>query len=645
MEVPGGGGGSASLTPEQLLEYIKKQKTKIKRLEKEKETLVAKHAEEIAATLLVTAITETTTGKVTTNGESQKGDAKVAISSSSLSSNNGALFWDMLEKEPPFPRKLAKVALSMFINTIIHSNKGKQFQPSKRSLFDQWRLHTLEMRVEMAVRHATEAKANMQVLEQKTVKLKALLARTHQANKRFEEDTTSFKRAQKDAAQQLKAIKERDEEQRMALLETVRVRTIESAFQQDMELAIQRAAESNYNSNSSNNLLSSSSMSAAADKASLHALEEENNQLKTQLEMTEGSIGTLQIEAKQRQAQLDKLEKEYQRSKDALDKLSAKCVAWENQAAEHVRSRHDMELELELLTKGRADMIRCVEQSMADKSAQQIAELKAEINMLRNQQQHRQQQPKSNSSSILSNGVANGVTSTSMNKDNKAISGSKMSVARGYDRSAKTALAPSSTSSTSSLGGGLTPGLLPRNHPPVGTITALSAEEAAVATAEQQQQQHHHYPHDGRVSSPSSSSSSSTTFTCESLIIKAASDFRLVVPVPSLSQSGNFRLSWDFEVAVPSSSATTKRSGTTRVVDIGFCIMEKLSTGSLPQLLPYCRVKSPGDRNSLILGSGSTMDSSTTPSFARSLVLLFDNSYSWLQSKEIKYTITVEPVS
>ena len=636
MEPPGGG-GSASLTPEQLLEYIKKQKTKIKRLEKEKETLVAKHAEEIAKAT-VTATTEAATGKVTSSSESQSEDIKVAISSSSLSTNNGALFWDMIEKEPPFPRKLAKVALTMFMNTILKSAKGKQFQPSRRSLFDQWRLHTLEMRVEMAVRHATEAKASMQGLEQKTVKLKALLARTHQANKRFEEDTTSFKRAQKDAAQQLKAIKERDEEQRMALLETVRVRTIESAFQQDMELAIQRAAESNYNSNSSINLLSSSSMSAA-DKASLHSLEEENNQLKTQLETTEGSISTLQTEAKQRQAQLDKFEKEYQRTKDALDKLSAKCIALENQAAEHARSRHDMELELELLTKGRADMIRCVETAMADKSAQQIAELKAEINILRNQQQHRlQQQPKSSSTSS-SNGAANG-GSSSMSKDNKAISSSQKSVARGY-QSSKTST-PSSTSSISSLGGGLTPGLMPRNHPPVGTITALTAEAAAAATAELQHQHHPHHPLDGRISSPSSSSSSSTTFTCESLIIKAASDFRLVVPVPALSQTGNFRLSWDFEVAVPSSSGTTK----SRVVDIGFCIMEKLSTGSLPQLLPYCRVKSPGDRNSLVLGSGSsTMDSSTTSSFARSLVLLFDNSYSWLQSKEIKYTITVEPVS
>lgn len=628
MEAPGG--SSASLTPEQLLEYIKKQKTKIKKLEKEKETLVAKHAEEIAAATIRATIATTETA------ESQNGDTKVATISStasSLSSNNGALFWGMLEKEPPpsFPRKLAKAALSMLLNTIIKSNKGKQFQPSRRSLFDQWRFYTLEKRVESAVRHATEAKTNMQILEQKTVKLKALLARTHQANKRFEEDTTSFKRAQKDAAQQLKAIKERDEEQRMALLETVRVRTIESAFQQDMELAIQRAAESNYNSNSSNNLMSSSSMSAA-DKAAMHTLENENNQLKTQLETTEGNIVTLQSESKHRQAQQDKLEKEYQRSKDALDKLSVKCMTLENQAAEHARSRHDMELELELLTKGRADMIRCVESAMADKSAQHIAELKAEINMLRNQQLHRQQQPSSSNGAVTSSSSSN-----SMNKDTNAISGSQMSsTARGYHRSTKAvAAATSSTSSTSSLGGGLIYTPTYSQRPPVGTITALSAEDAAAVTAGHQQQ--HLHQHDG----------TSTTFTCESLIIKAATDFRLVVPVPTMSQAGNFRLSWDFEVAVPSSSTATKRKGTTtttRVIDIGFCIMEKLSTGSLPQLLPYCRVKSPGDRNSLVLGSGNTMDASTTPSFARSLVLLFDNSYSWLQSKEIKYTITVEPV-
>jgi hypothetical protein len=104
------------------------------------------------------------------------------------------------------------------------------------------------------------------------------LARTHQSNQRFQEDTTSFKKIQRDAALQMKSIKERDESERLALLETVRARTIEHAFQYDMELAIQRAADGMIASQLS---IPQGSNNGNSKKCSL--LEEENAGLCVQL--------------------------------------------------------------------------------------------------------------------------------------------------------------------------------------------------------------------------------------------------------------------------------------------------------------------------------------------------------------------------
>jgi hypothetical protein len=76
----------------------------------------------------------------------------------------------------------------------------------------------------------------------------------------------------------MKSIKERDESERLALLETVRARTIEHAFQYDMELAIQRAADGMIASQSS---IPQGSNNGNSKKCSL--LEEENAGLCVQL--------------------------------------------------------------------------------------------------------------------------------------------------------------------------------------------------------------------------------------------------------------------------------------------------------------------------------------------------------------------------
>jgi hypothetical protein len=213
----------AALSNDQLLDYIKKQKSRIKRLEKEKETL---HSENVELKHQIGSKAESTV--------------------KSESSDNSSLFWGLIDKESPFKQKLAKSALNFLIGTISKSSLGRKCVISKRTLFDRWKEHIYVSKMSTLSNELQDSNKSFAALEQKTAKLKALLARTHQSNQRFQEDTTSFKKIQKDAALQLKTLKERDESERMALLETVRVRTIETAFQYDMELAIQRAADGEF---------------------------------------------------------------------------------------------------------------------------------------------------------------------------------------------------------------------------------------------------------------------------------------------------------------------------------------------------------------------------------------------------------------
>ena len=69
------------------------------------------------------------------------------------------------------------------------------------------------------------------------------MSRTYQANQKNLEDSNSLKRVQKETANELKMQRQRDEMERRGLEEDLRRQAIESAFQYDMEMAIQRAAD------------------------------------------------------------------------------------------------------------------------------------------------------------------------------------------------------------------------------------------------------------------------------------------------------------------------------------------------------------------------------------------------------------------
>lgn len=71
------------------------------------------------------------------------------------------------------------------------------------------------------------------------------------------------------------------------------------------------------------------------------------------------------------------------------------------------------------------------------------------------------------------------------------------------------------------------------------------------------------------------------------------------------------------------------------MLDVGFAILEKLQDNSTPSLQPYKRVRGI-DRGSVIVDQGTTHSSAT------SIVVVFDNTYSIVRQKSIKYSFKVE---
>lgn len=66
----------------------------------------------------------------------------------------------------------------------------------------------------------------------------------HQSNQRTQEDTQSLRKGQQEAAQELRVRAEREAEENRVLAEQLRCLSFESAFHTDVELAIEKAAQS-----------------------------------------------------------------------------------------------------------------------------------------------------------------------------------------------------------------------------------------------------------------------------------------------------------------------------------------------------------------------------------------------------------------
>ena len=80
-------------------------------------------------------------------------------------------------------------------------------------------------------------------MEQRIVKLKALLARTHQANQRNLEEFDNMKKAKLSKEDELKLNEMKANAELNSLREAVRANSITSAFQYDIDILIQNAGD------------------------------------------------------------------------------------------------------------------------------------------------------------------------------------------------------------------------------------------------------------------------------------------------------------------------------------------------------------------------------------------------------------------
>jgi predicted RNA-binding protein YlxR (DUF448 family) len=137
-----------NLSKEQLLTYIKKQKVKIKQLEAENENL----------------------GKSVNLPQKVVGKAQ-----------DPGLFWATIHNEKnPFYKKIATAALGRFVDTIESVITSPQ-KVDKRAAFLTLKLHCLETKYKKSQQSLTDLKSQSQQSEQRVLKLKTLLARTHQS--------------------------------------------------------------------------------------------------------------------------------------------------------------------------------------------------------------------------------------------------------------------------------------------------------------------------------------------------------------------------------------------------------------------------------------------------------------------------------
>jgi hypothetical protein len=76
------------------------------------------------------------------------------------------------------------------------------------------------------------------------------------------------------------------------------------------------------------------------------------------------------------------------------------------------------------------------------------------------------------------------------------------------------------------------------------------------------------------------------TYSSDSILIKAADEFRIIIPIKTKK---SFHITWDFIISVFDKNKNKKirEKIVPSNLDIGFAIIEKLPNGSLPQIIPY----------------------------------------------------------
>ena len=339
----------AELSRDQLLDFIKRQKAKIKKLEGDNVDLSQKL--------------------------SKAGLPPAAASSSDVSLDAS---FSLLKPCTPLQQMMAKVAFrSLFPRA--------RSATSQRSCFARWKLTAVQMKLTEAEQKLEEATKNATELEKRCLKLKGLLSRTHQANKQQVEDTNAFKRAQREATQELRT----HAQEKLALIEEVRARDIESAFHQDLEIFIQKAAEGLVSQHQQMQQQLQSQSQGLVPKSLLKDLEVEIESAMKDISDAQTRESDLTAKLKESKQLLLRSEKAVVTAEEKASIMEKRARDLEKQLQDEACGRREIEVELELTLKSRTTMLGKLETTCEDKveklraeSSLQIKELKRQCDML-----------------------------------------------------------------------------------------------------------------------------------------------------------------------------------------------------------------------------------------------------------------------
>jgi hypothetical protein len=194
------------LTVEQLLDYVKKQNAKVKKLKLEND--------EIRSQLSTVAATE----------PQPSGDG----------------FWREIHNRPEWQRQLARGVLAHLLYSF---QIPKNLLTQLRRAFLHWHRLSTELHTSVLKKQLTEASETQTQLEQRVSKLKTLLSRMHQSNQKNVEDTVLARKNQLEIALEYQQRMTQEEAEKQALEEQLRCLAFESALHSDMEFMIEKAAQ------------------------------------------------------------------------------------------------------------------------------------------------------------------------------------------------------------------------------------------------------------------------------------------------------------------------------------------------------------------------------------------------------------------
>ena len=195
------------------------------------------------------------------------------------------------------------------------------------------------------------------------------------------EDTETYKKSQEEAAAALKAMQARDETEKELLLQSLRAHSIQSAFQQDTELAIQKSCEAaaetillqhqlrSANEARAQSLEAAQAISSKDDEQDRYTgvvgkYERELNELKEMLRKQE-SILRLQEEQDS-----DK----YRALEDTIKANSRELESLRGSLQEERQTRRELETEVNVLLQNRQKLLSDLEASLAAKASEEMSE-------------------------------------------------------------------------------------------------------------------------------------------------------------------------------------------------------------------------------------------------------------------------------